>query len=181
RPPMSSPPAPARTPWSPARSLVLPGAPTWPPDPPAARGAPAEPWRPSKSHVLVELEAEHPRGVLRGDRLQVRLGNPGEHAVQEGSRLRPRRLGVREVAAPEHGVHADRLTELDPEIVLHELHEHVAAPVVTRQQPFLRSPALGEHRPLAIREVHLLQPVRNPGRLVLDRADPQPRIAIEDA
>src|SRR5207249_4279302 len=41
----------SRTPCrpSPAPSPLLPGAPRWPPDPPAARDAPAEPGRPSKS------------------------------------------------------------------------------------------------------------------------------------
>src|ERR1700704_5439365 len=66
---------------------------------------------------LVQLEAEQARGVLRGDLLQVRLGNAGEDPGQEIARLRPRRLGVREVAAPEHVVDADRVAHLDAELV----------------------------------------------------------------
>src|SRR5262247_3232165 len=81
---------------------------------------------------LVQVEAEQARGILRGDLAQVRLGHPGEHAVQEVAGLGPRRLGVGEIAAPQHGIDADQVAKLDAEIVFHELHEHVAAPVVAR-------------------------------------------------
>src|SRR5262245_36809855 len=130
---------------------------------------------------LVQAESEQPRRVLRGDLAYVRLGNPGEDAGQEVPGLRPGRLGMGEVAAPEHVVDADHLPQLDPEVVLNELHEHVALPVIARQEPVLRSPSPREHRPLAVREVHLLQPVRNPRRLVLDRPGLQPWIPVEDA
>src|SRR4029434_7324417 len=57
---------------------------------------------------LVQLEAEHPRGVLRGDFSEIALGDAGEDALQEVAGLRPGRYGVREVAPPEHVVDADR-------------------------------------------------------------------------
>src|SRR5713226_10468020 len=85
-------------------------------------------------------EAEEPRGILRGDLAKVRFGRSGEDPIQKLPRLRPGRLGVREVAAPEHVVDTDRVPQLDTEVVLHELHEHVAAPVVARQEPLLRLP-----------------------------------------
>src|SRR3989475_2536518 len=114
------------------------------------------------SRALAHLEAEEPRGVLRGDLAQVLLGNSSEDAAQEIPGLRPGRFGMREVASPEHVVDADRVAQLDAEVVLHELHEHVTAPVVARQEPLARLPAPREHRPLPIREIHLLEPVRNP-------------------
>src|SRR6058998_4328762 len=117
---------------------------------------------------LVRLEAEHLRGILRGDLASILFGSPGKDAIQKLLGLRPGRLGVREVAPPEHVLDADRVAHLDAEVVLHELHEHVAAPVVARQQAFLRPPAFGEHRALAIREVHLLEPVGDPRGFVLD-------------
>src|SRR5262249_17666352 len=116
---------------------------------------------------LVQLEAEQLCRVLRGDLPQVRLGNALEDAGEEVARLRPRRLGVREVAAPEHVVDADRVAHLDAEVVLHELHEHVAAPVVARHQAVLRPPALREHRALAIRAVHLLEAETDPPGFLL--------------
>ena len=86
---------------------------------------------------------------------------------------------MREIVPPQHIVHANDVAELDAEIVLHELHEHVPVPVIAGEQPFPGFPPLGEHRPLAVREVHLLQPVRDPGHLVLDRAHLQVRVAVE--
>src|SRR5260370_18948660 len=158
---------------------------------PVSRGAPALPGHPERWGVwgavsgptmfLVRLEAEDPRRVLRGDLASVLLGSPGKDAVQKLPGLRPGRLRAREVAPPEHVVDADRVSQLDAEVVLHELHEHVAAPVVARQEPLLRLPSPREHRPLAVREVHLLQPVRNPRGLLLDRPDPQPRIPVQGA
>src|SRR5215510_3589284 len=130
---------------------------------------------------LVQLEAEQLRRVLRGDLPEIGLGNALEDAGEEVTRLWPRRLGMREVAAPKHVVDADRVAHLDAEVVLHELHEHVAAPVVARHQAVLRPPALREHRTLAIREVHLLEPVRDPRGFVLDRADLELGIAVEHA
>src|SRR5712692_958330 len=158
---------------------------------PVSRGAPALPRHPERWGVwgavsgptmfLVRLEAEDPRRVLRGDLASVLLGSPGKDAVQKLPGLRPGRLRVREVAPPEHVVDADRAAQLDAEVVLHELHEHVAAPVIARQESLPRLPSPGEHRPLSIGKVHLLQPVRNPRHLVLDGADLQPGIPIEDA
>src|SRR3989441_11515427 len=130
---------------------------------------------------LVRLEAEHLRGILRGDLASILFGSPGKDAIQKLLGLRPGRLGVREVAPPEHVLDADLVAQLDAEVVLHELHEHVAAPVVARQESLPRLPSPGEHRPLSIGEVHLLQPVRDPRHLVLDGSDLQPRTPVEDA
>src|SRR5262245_45250715 len=108
------------------------------------RDATAWPRRPSTGSDtrLAQREAEELGGVLRGDLPQIGFRRLGEHAVEELARFRPGRLGVREVAAPQHVVDADEVAQLHAEIVLHELHEHVAAPVVAGQQPFLRLPAL---------------------------------------
>src|SRR6059058_3843059 len=76
---------------------------------------------------LVRLEAEHLRGILRGDLASILFGSPGKDAIQKLLGLRPGRLGVREVAPPEHVLDADRVAKLDAEVVLHELHEHVGA------------------------------------------------------
>src|SRR2546425_13113872 len=103
------------------------------------------------SRTLAQREAEEPGGVLRGDLAQVRLGNSGEDAAQEVPGFRPGRFGVREVASPEHVVDADRVAQLDAEVVLHELHEHVTVPVVARQEPLARLPAPREHPPLPVR------------------------------
>src|SRR5437899_12779357 len=83
---------------------------------------------------LVRLEAEHLRGILRGDLASILFGSPGKDAIQKLLGLRPGRLGVREVAPPEHVLDADVVAQLDAEVVLHALHEHVAAPVVARQE-----------------------------------------------
>src|SRR6266545_4574089 len=156
----------------------------------SSRGAPAKPEHPERwgawgaisgPPILgIQLEAEELRGVLRGYLAEDVVGCAGEDAIQELPRLRPGRLGVREVASPEHVVDADRVAQLDAEVVLHELHEHVTPPVVARQEPLSRLPSPREHRPLPIREVHLLEPVRNPRCLVLDGADLQPGTPIED-
>src|SRR5262245_54095690 len=82
-----------------------------------------------RGSILVQMEAEELGGVGRGDLAPVLLGRALEDALQELARLRPRRLGVGEVAAPQHIVDADDVPELDAEVVLHELHEHVAVPV----------------------------------------------------
>ena len=74
-----------------------------------------------------------------------------------------------------------RSRSCDAEIVLHELDEHVALPVIARQQTLLRPPALCEDRAFEIGEIHLLQPVRDPRRLVLDRADPEAGKLVEHA
>src|SRR5262249_41977516 len=135
-----------------------------------SRGTPASPGDPESWGVWgaisgppissIQSEPEHLRGVLRGDLADDVLRRPAKDAREELARLRPGRFGVREVAAPQHVVDADRVAELDAEVVLHELHEHVAAPVVARHEPVLRPPSFREHGPLQIREVHLLQPVR---------------------
>src|SRR4030095_16016449 len=75
---------------------------------------------------LVQREPEKPRGVLRRDLARVLLRGARADAIQELLRPRPRGLGVREVAPPQHVVDADRVAELHPEVVLHELDEHVA-------------------------------------------------------
>src|ERR1043166_938940 len=139
-------------------SAIKMGAPKWPPCPPggSARPGKAEA-RLDRAMMSIQLEPEELRGVLRGDLAHDLFRRPGEDAMQELLGPRPGRLGVREVAPPQHVVDADLVAQLDPEIVLHELDEHVAPPVVARQQAFLRPPALREHRPLAVREVHLLQ------------------------
>src|SRR3989442_945388 len=108
---------------------------------------PSEPSRGLGSRALAQGEAKQPRGVFRGDLAQVRLGNSREDARQEVPGPRPGRFGVREIAPPEHVVDADRVAQLDAEIVFHELHEHVTAPVVARQEPLPRLPAPREHRP----------------------------------
>src|SRR5215831_8555150 len=72
------------------------------------------------------------------------------------------------------------LTQFDAKIVFHKFNKHVAAPVIAREHATLRLPAFGKDRPLAIGEVHLLQPVGDPCGLVLDRAHLKPRKAIED-
>src|SRR5213594_1239202 len=131
--------------------------------------------------MSIDLEPEHACGVLHGDLAGDLLRSPGEDAIEKLPGLRPGGLGVREVAPPEHVVDADRVAELHAEVVLHELHEHVALPVVAWQEPLARPPSLREYRPLPIREVHLLQPVRNPPRLVLDGSDLQAGTPIEDA
>src|SRR6266446_1137541 len=131
--------------------------------------------------VSVRAEAEQFRGIVGGDLAAVLLGHAGEDAVEELLRLRPGRFGMREIAAPQHVVDADYVADLHTEVVFHEFDEHVAPPILARQHALARLPALGEHRPLAIHEIHLLQPMRDPHRLVLDRADLEPRVAVEYA
>src|SRR5262249_56040309 len=102
---------------------------------PASRGVPERGgvWGAiSGPPIFLDFEPEHLRRVLRGDLPDDLVRHPGKDAIQELSRLRPGRLGVREVAPPEHVVDADLLSHLDAQIILHELHEHVAAPLVTR-------------------------------------------------
>src|ERR1700751_2409571 len=88
---------------------------------------------------------------------------------------------MREIAAPQHRLDADLVAHLHAELVFHELDEHVALPVIAWQQSFARLPAFSEYRPLAIGEVHLLQPMRDPRGLMLDRAGLQSRIPVEYA
>src|SRR5262249_56584020 len=94
----------------------------------------------SPARSLVRREAEEARCVLGRDLALNVLGGAGEDASEELPGLRPRGLGVGEIASPEHVVDTDHVTELDAEIVLHELDEHVAAPVVARQESLLRPP-----------------------------------------
>src|SRR3954452_6724941 len=67
----------------------------------------------------VRPEAEHLRGVFRGDLAQIGLGHTGEHALQELLRARESGLRVRVVAAPQHVLDADPVAQLDAEIILH--------------------------------------------------------------
>src|SRR5439155_26522527 len=97
----------------------------------------------ASSKELVQREAEHLGRVTRGDLLQIGLRHAGEHPFEELLRSRKGRLGMRIVAAPQHVLDADAITQLNAEIVLHELDEHVALPVVARQQSLGRFPALG--------------------------------------
>src|ERR1051326_6356597 len=131
------------------------------------------------SAASVQREAEHLGGVVRGDLAQIGFRHAGKHAPEELLGAREGCLGMRVVAAPQHVLDADAVAQLHPEIVFHELDEHVALPVIARHQPLGRFPALREDRPLHIREVHLLQPMRYPCRLVLDRADLTARKLVE--
>src|SRR5437763_10034825 len=132
-------------------------------------------------YALIWPEPEHLRRILRGDCTPVRLGNTPKDPAKEVLRFRPSRLGMRKIATPQHRLDADLVAHLHAELVFHELDEHVALPVIARQQALARLPALGENRPLAIGEVHLLQPVRDPCGLVLDRASLQSRKTVEYA
>src|SRR2546422_8479820 len=123
---------------------------------------------------LVRLEAEHLRGILRGDLASILFGSPGKDAIQKLLGLRPGRLGVREVAPPEHVLDADRVAQLDAEVVLHELHEHVATPVVARQESLPSETSPGEHRTPSTGEVHFPPSTCKKKKLVLERADLQP-------
>src|ERR1700730_12976712 len=131
------------------------------------------------ARLLIRPESEQFRSIVGSDLAPVPFGDAGEDVLEEILRLRPGRLGMREVAPPPNGLDPDMLARLDAEIVLHELDEHIAPPVIARQHALAGFPALGEHRPLAIGKVHLLQPMGDPRRLVLDRADLQPWVAIE--
>src|SRR5215470_12727990 len=87
---------------------------------------------------------------------------------------------MREIITPKHVVHADDVAKSEAVVVLHELYEHVAAPVVTGKQAVSGLPR-PDSRPLPICEVHLFEPVRDPRGLVLDGPDLHAWIALEDA
>src|SRR5215471_8210415 len=111
--------------------------------------------------------------------MPVLLGDASEDTIEEFPRLRPCRFGMREIITPEHVVHTDDVAESEAVVVLHELDEHVAAPVVTGKQAVSGLPR-PDSRPLPIREVHLFEPVGDPRGLVLDGPDFQAWIALKD-
>src|SRR5262249_14171075 len=80
------------------------------------------------------VEAEQRGCVLCRDLAPAFLGNPPEDTIEEFARPRPRRFGVRKIVAPQHVLYTDDVTKPEPVVVLHELHEHVAKPVLAREQ-----------------------------------------------
>src|SRR5262245_30338523 len=90
-------------------------------------------------YPLAASETKELRRVVRSDLAPVLIWSPREDAVEEFPRLGPGRLGVREVVAPQHVVDHDHVAEADPAVVLHELAEHVALPVLVGQH---RGPGL---------------------------------------
>src|SRR5262245_20826272 len=96
------------------------GGPDMAPRPPHRSGRPGGAVAPlDMTPYSVQLETEQSRRVLRGDLARVPVGHALEHAVQEVAGFRPRRLRVREVTAPQHRLDADRVAQLNAEVVLH--------------------------------------------------------------
>src|SRR5712691_1511964 len=137
------------------------GAPKWPPSPPGGSA------RPGKAGAHLDASGcqltRNPNSFAAFSAVILRTTSSGVPA-----KMRSRNsldFGQVDSACgkslpPEHVLDADLVAQLDAEVVLHELHEHVAAPVVARQESLPRLPSPGEHRPLSLGEVHLLQPVR---------------------
>ena len=94
----------------------------------------------------------------------------GKHSVQELHGFWPSGLRVRKVIAPEHSVHADPVPQQNADLIFLKDGKHITAPIVAGQK-ILCGFVVGIDRAVGIGEVHLLQPVRSPRYLVLDRPD----------
>src|SRR5262245_44049090 len=128
-----------------------------------------------------DIELVQPRGVVARDLSALVVRHTIQDALEDLPRLREGGLGVRVVRAPHERVDADELAIANAEAVFLKRQEHVAVEEIARAGVALEAVPRLAARALRIGVVEPVDEMRRPGQLVLGRADPQPRIALEDA
>ena len=129
--------------------------------------------------LLAGGEVEQPRRVVAEDRLVLLLGEVRRLLGDQLARLRPRRVGVGEVAGPQQVLVREQVQRVVRGQVVLERGVHVVADVLARQlrQP-LDDAALGVHPGGVVHAVHV---VRQPAGVALGDHQLQVGVALEHA